>query len=98
MANNRETYYRGLGWRPSMPNPRDIPTNTCRFSFFGVPAADQIDNQRHQILVGHSTVWGAAGSADRMRESHGFRRRLCLCLAARLLSDPLRWWTRLNTL
>jgi hypothetical protein len=36
MADNRETYLRGFGWRSSIPHPRDTPADPCRFSFSGV--------------------------------------------------------------
>jgi hypothetical protein len=49
---------------------------------------DQIDNQRHQIPVGHSTASGVTGSSDRMREWQNLRQRLRPCPATRLPYRP----------
>ena len=38
MASERETYYRGFGWRPSMPDPRDIPADSTE-----IPILAEVD-------------------------------------------------------
>ena len=38
MANERETHYRGFGWRPSMPDPRDIRADTTE-----IPILAEVD-------------------------------------------------------
>jgi C1A family cysteine protease len=75
MADNRETHYRGFGWRPSIPDPRDIPADTTE-----IPILAQVDPRNvymppvyDQGHLGSCTANAVAAAidADRLVDGQG---------------------------
>lgn len=75
MAGNRETHYRGFGWRPSLPDPRDIPADTTE-----IPILAEVDPRNTYMPPiydqGHlgsctANAVAAAIDADRLADGQG---------------------------
>jgi hypothetical protein len=75
MATERVTYHRGFGWRPSLPDPRDIPADPTE-----IPVLPEVDPRGTYMSPiydqGHlgsctANAVAAAIDADRLADGQG---------------------------
>ena len=75
MASERETYYRGFGWRPSMPDPRDIPADSTEIPILAEvdPRGTYMPPIYDQGHLGSCTANAVAAAidADRLADGQG---------------------------